>query len=110
MKNTFCVLEFNETQWKYKSKTSRDLVNKFLQADPAKRITAVQALNHPWFKQGGDLDGQGVDGAWFARAPPPEVRQENLPVEEPILPKETTFRKRQKTPIVSKTDFTVERG
>ena len=32
------------------SKNAKDLINKLLTMDPAKRISAEDALNHPWFK------------------------------------------------------------
>lgn len=33
------------------SELARDLLFKMLEKDPAKRITALEALYHPWFKQ-----------------------------------------------------------
>ena len=60
--NRRCKFELHETVWKYKSQTARDLIEKLLQKNPDKRITAVQALNHPWFNQDGKQDGMGVAG------------------------------------------------
>ena len=33
------------------SKNAKDLINKLLTSDPQKRISAEEALNHPWFKE-----------------------------------------------------------
>ena len=33
------------------SKNAKDLINKLLMSDPQKRISAEEALNHPWFKE-----------------------------------------------------------
>lgn len=33
------------------SKDGKDLITKLLQRDPRKRITAQEALNHPWFRE-----------------------------------------------------------
>lgn len=36
--------------WKYVSDSAKDLIKRLLIADPNKRITAKDALNHPWIK------------------------------------------------------------
>lgn len=36
----------------YLSDLGLDLMQKMLAYDPIKRITAEEALNHPWFKEG----------------------------------------------------------
>lgn len=41
---------FESPGWKKKSEESKDLIRKFLQKDTAKRITAAEALEHPWIK------------------------------------------------------------
>ncbi|PWN46559.1 putative calmodulin-dependent protein kinase type 1 [Violaceomyces palustris] len=42
--------------WDGVSEQARDFINKLLTIDPAARLTAVQALEHPWLKQGGDVE------------------------------------------------------
>lgn len=42
-------MTFNEDHWKPLSSEARDLVAKMLARDPNDRISAQEALNHPWF-------------------------------------------------------------
>lgn len=39
------------TIWKSISKEAKDLISKLLVADPKKRYTCEEAINHPWFKK-----------------------------------------------------------
>jgi serine/threonine protein kinase len=39
------------TGWQYVDEELRDLVMKMTNLDPARRITAREALSHPWFRQ-----------------------------------------------------------
>ena len=41
---------FHKQTWEGVSKEAKDLVTQCLTVDPAKRITATNALKHPWFK------------------------------------------------------------
>ncbi|XP_008440252.1 CDPK-related kinase 5 isoform X1 [Cucumis melo] len=41
---------FDDPPWPSLSSESRDLVKGLLNKDPEKRLTAAQALSHPWFK------------------------------------------------------------
>jgi serine/threonine protein kinase len=41
----FKHIEFNEV-----SPECKDLISKLLEKNPTKRISGIQALNHPWFK------------------------------------------------------------
>ncbi|KEP65149.1 UNVERIFIED_CONTAM: calcium-dependent protein kinase CDPK2B [Hammondia hammondi] len=41
---------FNEQDWKNVSVEAKDLIRKLLTYDPAQRLTAEQALAHPWIK------------------------------------------------------------
>jgi serine/threonine protein kinase len=45
-------IPFRKTDWKKKSPELQDLIVKMLQIDPAERISASEALKHPWFKDG----------------------------------------------------------
>eukprot|EP00164_Ancoracysta_twista_P000523 GFYU01000698.1.p1 GENE.GFYU01000698.1~~GFYU01000698.1.p1 ORF type:complete len:305 (-),score=89.71 GFYU01000698.1:94-1008(-) len=42
--------DFDEEGWDVASEEAKNLVSLLLVADPRKRLTAKQALNHPWFK------------------------------------------------------------
>jgi len=39
---------FPSREWKHTSREARDFVRRLLQSDPSKRMTAEEALNHPW--------------------------------------------------------------
>ncbi|KRX00212.1 Protein kinase-like domain [Pseudocohnilembus persalinus] len=43
--------DFNDTEWDQISGESKDLIKKLLQKNPAKRLSAEQALQHPWFEK-----------------------------------------------------------
>lgn len=53
-------LDFTQPYWKKVSSAGRDLVKQLLQVDPKKRISAIEALNHPWFNEGNDEDYIGT--------------------------------------------------
>ena len=40
----------NEKRWNKASNEVKDLINKLLVLEPEKRLTALEALKHPWFK------------------------------------------------------------
>ena len=40
----------DESDWKYFSENAKDMVSKLLVKDPSKRLTAGEALKHPWFE------------------------------------------------------------
>lgn len=42
--------EFHPKYWGHISDDAKDLISRLLLKDPKKRLTAVQALEHPWFK------------------------------------------------------------
>ena len=44
------VYKKDEKRWKKASKEVKDLIQKLLVYQPKKRLTALQALRHPWFK------------------------------------------------------------
>ena len=41
---------FRRIDWKSRSEELQDLVAQLLMLDPAKRISAEEALQHPWFQ------------------------------------------------------------
>jgi len=41
---------FTEPWWTDVSLNAKDLISRLLITDPSKRLTAKQALNHPWVK------------------------------------------------------------
>jgi serine/threonine protein kinase len=53
------VFEFHEQYWGGVSASAKDLIAKLLVVDPAQRLTAEQALQHPWFAstEAGNLTG-----------------------------------------------------
>ncbi|XP_044501510.1 CDPK-related protein kinase isoform X2 [Mangifera indica] len=46
---------FDETPWPSLSSEARDFVKRLLNKDPRKRLTAAQALSHPWIKNSNDV-------------------------------------------------------
>ncbi|KAL2943155.1 CDPK-related kinase 5, partial [Bienertia sinuspersici] len=46
---------FTEPLWPSLSSEARDFVNRMLNKDPRKRITAAQALSHPWLRNHGEV-------------------------------------------------------
>lgn len=45
------VIDLLEPEWDEVSDEAKDLVRKLLTFDPAKRISAADALQHPWIKK-----------------------------------------------------------
>ena len=45
------VYRKNDRRWIKSSKEVKDLIQKLLTYKPSQRLTAIQALNHPWFKK-----------------------------------------------------------
>ena len=39
---------FHSNHWKYVSKEGRDFISRLLKVNPKKRMSADEALNHPW--------------------------------------------------------------
>ncbi|KAF5747197.1 putative calcium-dependent protein kinase [Tripterygium wilfordii] len=60
-------LELNRSPWRSISSLAKDLVKKMLTQDPKKRITAAQALEHPWLKEGGEASDKLIDSAVLSR-------------------------------------------
>ncbi|XP_071680021.1 uncharacterized protein [Lolium perenne] len=60
-------VDFYTSPWPAISGSAKDLIRQMLNRDPKKRITAVQALEHPWLKEGGASHGP-MDGAAILKA------------------------------------------
>ncbi|CAM8979311.1 unnamed protein product [Rhodiola kirilowii] len=60
-------LSFEEAPWPTISDSAKDLIKKMLTMDPKKRITAAEALEHPWLKEGGDASDKPMDSAVLIR-------------------------------------------
>ena len=48
--------DISEPEWADISNEAKDLVGKLLTYDPDKRISAIDALNHPWIKKMANVD------------------------------------------------------
>jgi serine/threonine protein kinase len=46
--NKLAIVDFPESDWRRVSQEARDLIRQMLKPDPKKRITAKDALEHPW--------------------------------------------------------------
>ncbi|CDI75549.1 CAM kinase, CDPK family, putative [Eimeria praecox] len=58
--------KFNEQDWKGVSNEAKDLVRKLMAFDPHQRLSAEQALNHPWIKHFSSAPNPAAD-APFSR-------------------------------------------
>lgn len=45
------LYEFKNSEWEGISEDAKDLIRKLLEYDPEKRLSAEDALNHPWFSK-----------------------------------------------------------
>ncbi|XP_010266896.1 PREDICTED: calcium-dependent protein kinase 29-like isoform X2 [Nelumbo nucifera] len=60
-------IDFKRAPWPSISDAARDLIKKMLTQDPKKRITAAQALEHPWLKEYGEASHKPLDSAVLTR-------------------------------------------
>lgn len=44
-------IPFAASDWRKRSKAMQNLITRCLEMDPSKRITAKEALEHPWFSE-----------------------------------------------------------
>ncbi|KAF4757042.1 hypothetical protein FOZ63_010306, partial [Perkinsus olseni] len=51
------MYSFSGPSWDFISSSARDFITKLLQKDPAARLSAGRALNHPWLLRWGNEDG-----------------------------------------------------
>ncbi|XP_020237359.1 calcium-dependent protein kinase 19-like [Cajanus cajan] len=61
------VIDMVSEPWPSISHAAKDLVRKMLTSDPKKRITAAEALEHPWLKEGGEASDKSPDSAVLIR-------------------------------------------
>ncbi|EOA16344.1 hypothetical protein CARUB_v10004493mg [Capsella rubella] len=59
-------IDFESQPWPSISESAKDLVRKLLTKDPKKRISAAQALEHPWIR-GGEAPDKPIDSAVLSR-------------------------------------------
>ncbi|CAH2078317.1 unnamed protein product [Thlaspi arvense] len=59
-------IDFESQPWPSISESAKDLVRKMLTKDPKKRISAAQALEHPWII-GGEAPDKPIDSAVLSR-------------------------------------------
>ncbi|KDO71195.1 hypothetical protein CISIN_1g008127mg [Citrus sinensis] len=53
--------DFRRKPWPSISNSAKDFVKKLLVKDPRARLTAAQALSHPWVREGGDASEIPID-------------------------------------------------
>nr|XP_010934207.1 calcium-dependent protein kinase 18 [Elaeis guineensis]XP_029123194.1 calcium-dependent protein kinase 18 [Elaeis guineensis] len=53
--------DFRRKPWPSISNSAKDFVKKLLVKDPSARLTAAQALSHPWVREGGDASEIPLD-------------------------------------------------
>ncbi|XP_031387967.1 calcium-dependent protein kinase 16-like isoform X3 [Punica granatum] len=53
--------DFRRKPWPTISESAKDFVKKLLVKDPRARLTAAQALSHPWVREGGDASEIPID-------------------------------------------------
>lgn len=56
-------LDLESSPWPSISNAAKDLIRKMLTRDPKKRITAAQALEHPWLRVDGEASDRPIDNA-----------------------------------------------
>lgn len=60
-------VDLQTAPWPSISDAAKDLIKKMLTWDPKKRITAAQALEHPWMKVDGEASDKPIDSAVLIR-------------------------------------------
>ncbi|PON93955.1 GPCR kinase [Trema orientale] len=62
-----CKLDLKSPPWPSISASAKDLIARMLKMDPRKRITAAEALEHPWLKEDGEASDKPIDSAVLIR-------------------------------------------
>ncbi|GAB4828379.1 Calcium-dependent protein kinase 29 [Ancistrocladus abbreviatus] len=60
-------LDLKSSPWPSVSASAKDLIQKMLTRDPNKRISAAEALEHPWLREGGEASDKPIDSAVLIR-------------------------------------------
>ncbi|XP_073285952.1 calcium-dependent protein kinase 29 [Primulina huaijiensis] len=60
-------VDFVISPWPSVSNAAKDLIKKLLTRDPKKRITAAEAIEHPWLKKDGEASDTPIDSAVLIR-------------------------------------------
>ncbi|KAL0314525.1 UNVERIFIED_CONTAM: Calcium-dependent protein kinase [Sesamum angustifolium] len=60
-------VDLQTVPWPTISAGAKDLITKMLTVDPRKRITAAEALEHPWLKEDGEASDRPIDSAVLIR-------------------------------------------
>ncbi|KAI6688400.1 hypothetical protein NL676_025228 [Syzygium grande] len=60
-------LDLESAPWPSISASAKDLISKMLMRDPKKRITAAEALEHPWLREDGVASDKPIDNAVLRR-------------------------------------------
>ncbi|GMY28175.1 calcium-dependent protein kinase 29 isoform X2 [Fagus crenata] len=60
-------LDLQSSPWPSISASAKDLITRMLTVNPKKRITAADALEHPWLKEDGDVSDRPISSAVLIR-------------------------------------------
>ncbi|KAJ0232204.1 Calcium-dependent protein kinase 9 [Hirschfeldia incana] len=60
-------IDFESQPWPSISNSAKDLVRRMLTADPKRRISAADVLQHPWLREGGEASDKPIDSAVLSR-------------------------------------------
>ncbi|KAG9448339.1 hypothetical protein H6P81_014467 [Aristolochia fimbriata] len=60
-------IDFASDPWPSISSGAKELVKMMLRADPKERLSAIEVLNHPWVREGGDASDKPIDSAVLTR-------------------------------------------
>lgn len=59
------VYSKDSKEWKQVSPKAKSLVSKLLTVNPLRRISAQEALEHPWMKIASNIQNSKVDNSYF---------------------------------------------